>query len=75
MNTKKHVNITFWKIHEYVNKVDENIFDTNFTTNDQPKLLSVNHKKSFYKKVILKISRNSKENIFLEFLFNKDAGP
>ena len=32
-------------------------------------------KKTFYKKVILKISRNSKENIFLEFFFNKDAGP
>ena len=39
MNTKKHVNITFWKIHEYVNKVDENIFDTNFTTNDQKNFL------------------------------------
>ena len=24
------------KVHEYLNKVDEHIFDMNFATNDQP---------------------------------------
>ena len=42
MNIKKLNKHNFLKIHEYVNKIDEELFDImNFATNDQPYETSV----------------------------------